>query len=131
LVIAVASGALTFSQAWRAGPSLLTGPSSSACPGHFADGQPPALLNPKLATQTVPLCFRAFAVLHSGVTRTPLWSAEHLTQSSLAGAGQTPRRNTFHAEALLARSPRAELSDYTGSGYDRGHMTPSGDMPDA
>lgn len=70
-------------------------------------------------------------MLHSGVTRTPLWSAEHLTSFSLTAAGQTPRRNTFHAEALLARGPRAELSDYTGSGYDRGHMTPSGDMPDA
>ena len=63
------------------------------CPALFADGRAPVLTNPKLAARTVPLCFEAFAVLHSGVTRTPLYSAEHLTRASVADARTVaPRR---------------------------------------
>jgi endonuclease G len=103
---------------------------SAPCPEHFAGGQAPILTNPKLAAQSRGLCFRAFAVLHSGLTRTPLWSAEHLTRQSVEAARELGRVNTFHAEDLLPPGQRAELSDYARSGFDRGHMSPSGDMPD-
>ena len=102
----------------------------TACPANFAAGQPPRLTNPKLAAQTRELCFRAFAVLHSGLTRTPLWSAEHLTREAVQAARSLGRVNAFHAEERLSAVQRAELSDYTRSGFDRGHMAPSGDMPD-
>lgn len=102
-----------------------------ACPQHFAAGTPPALVNPRLAERAAALCFRAFAVLHSGATRTPLYAAERLTSRSVALARATPRRNSFHAEPLLARADRAELADYDHSGFDRGHLAPSADMPDA
>ena len=99
------------------------------CPGLFAGGQPPALLNAKLAARTHGLCFHAFAVLDSGVTRGPLWSAEHPTVAGLDAARRQRRVNRFHPEDALAEDDRAELADYARSGYDRGHMTPSGDMP--
>jgi len=102
----------------------------TACPSLFVGGQPPALLNGKLAQKTRLLCFEAFAVLASGVTRGPLWSAERLTAATIRDARRTPRKGTFHAESALTRGDRAELSDYARSGYDRGHMAPSGDMPD-
>jgi endonuclease G len=70
-------------------------------------------------------------LLASGLTRGPLWSAEHLTAEGLAHARGTARKGTFHADERLPADDRAALSDYTRSGYDRGHMTPSGDMPDA
>ncbi len=103
---------------------------SEACPAHFAAGRRPVLTNPKLAGNTVPLCFRGFAVLASGLSRTPLYAAEHLTAGRLAAAGSIDRVDAFHAETALSLDLRAELSDYAGSGYDRGHMAPSGDMPD-
>lgn len=100
-----------------------------ACPALFAGGQVPVLTNPKLAARTVPLCFEAFAVLHSGVTRTPLYSAEHLTRASVAGARTVARDDSFHEEPRLPADERALLEGYVRSGYDRGHLAPAGDMP--
>jgi endonuclease G len=108
-----------------------TAVADTACPEHFVGGREPTLINVRLSSQTLQLCFLAYGVLHSGLTRTPLWSAEHLTAYALGGAHQTRRRNVFHPELLIEANQRAEISDYVRSGYDRGHMTPSGDMPDA
>lgn len=57
-----------------------------------------------------PLCFSAFALLHSGVTRSALWSAEHLTRESVRSARSLDRQNLFHAEAALPVAERSELS---------------------
>ena len=122
---------------WRAvlvTPALLVAsqaPARTVCPTHFAAGAEPTLVNPKLERDAQPLCFMAFSVLHSGVTRTPLYSAEHLTRASIQAAQKLDTRdNRFHPEDQLPAAQRAELSDYVRSGYDRGHMTPSGDMGD-
>lgn len=100
------------------------------CPQHYAAGKPPVIVKPSLKPRTQALCFRAFAVMHSGLSHTPLWSAEHLMSANVEAAESLVRRNTFHAEPALPMSDRAELSDYARSGYDRGHMAPNGDMPD-
>jgi endonuclease G len=83
-----------------------------------------------LSARTQQLCFKLFSVMESGVTRTPLWSAEHLEAANLAAAQQLSRENSFHPEERLPAGQRAELSDYARSGFDRGHMAPNGDMPD-
>ena len=103
------------------------GPAS--CADHYLDGRAPQIQNPKLASQTKELCFNVFSVMHSGITRTPLWSAEHLEASEVESAQQLTRENSFHAEPRLPAGQRAELADYARSGYDRGHMAPNGDMP--
>ena len=100
----------------------------TACPQHFSAGQAPVISNPKLRPRTQALCFRAFAVLHSGVTRTPLYAAEHLTRKNLKAASQLSRKDSFHAEDALPEGDRAELRDYERSGYDRGHMAPNADF---
>ena len=103
---------------------------STQCPEHFAGGVAPIVTNHKLKTSTQEVCFQAFAVLHSGVSRTPLYSAEHLTRSNLELAKTLSRKDSFHPESTLPLQDRAELRDYARSGYDRGHMSPNGDMPD-
>jgi endonuclease G len=108
-----------------AAPALAGG-----CPAHYMDGRLPEIRNQKLASATRELCFEVFGVMHSGVTRTPLWSAEYLRADQLEAAHDLSRENSFHAEPQLPPSQRAELSDYARSGFDRGHMSPNGDMPD-
>ncbi|CAO4170685.1 Endonuclease [Methylorubrum aminovorans] len=104
---------------------------AAACPTMFADGRAPALTNPKLADRAVPLCFEAFAVLHSGASRTPLYAAERLTRRSVSAARRVERADAFHDEDRLPEDDRASLADYVRSGYDRGHLAPAGDMPSA
>lgn len=102
----------------------------ASCPTHYVGGRAPQIVNPKLAQATRPLCFNVFGVMHSGVTRTPLWSAEHLRADNIEAAQELSRENSFHAEQRLPPAQRAELADYARSGFDRGHMAPNGDMPD-
>lgn len=99
------------------------------CPEHFSDGEPPELVNFRLGVGARALCFEAFAVLHSGETRTPLYSAERLTAARIRAARETLRDSSFHAEPALPRKEQAALADYARSGWDRGHLAPSGDMP--
>jgi len=101
----------------------------SECPDHFADGIPPKLENSALSVKARDLCFAGFAVEHSGQSRTPLWSAEHLTREAVDAARSLPRRGNFHAETALPSEEAANLADYRHSGgYDRGHLSPSSDM---
>ena len=101
------------------------------CRQEFVEGQPPVLLNPKLAGNSYPLCFSGFATLFSGLTRTPIYSAEHLTADRIGTARAMVRVNRFHAEPRLPDDVRSELDDFRGSGFDRGHMAPNGDMGEA
>ena len=102
---------------------------ATECREHFAAGIAPTITNVKLQSRTQKVCFQNFAVLHSGVSRTPLYSAEHLTRANVEEAKTLSRKDSFHPESTLSISDRAELSDYARSGYDRGHMSPNGDMP--
>jgi endonuclease G, mitochondrial len=57
--------------------------------------------------------------------RRPNWVSWHLATSWL---GSTPRQDDFRADTTLpAGWYQVQAGDYSGSGYDRGHMCPSGD----
>ncbi len=99
------------------------------CPQHYFNGQAPDILNEKYSQKTQEVCYRLYALIHSGTTRTPLTSAEHLTAEVLKKE-PAKRKDHFHADPHIAISDRAELKDYEKTGFDRGHMAPFGDMPD-
>lgn len=91
----------------------------------YPAGTAPAITNKLEVVNTQELCSNEYVVMYSGITRGPLWSAEHLTQKQLSSG---PKRvNSFHVDDRINIDDRAELDDFDGSGYDRGHMAPSGD----
>lgn len=100
--------------------------SSTTCQGIYFSNTAPDILNTKFKSKTTEICYTQFALLHSGISKTPLWSAEHLTRAMLQH--EAKRSEDFHADEHLGHNDRAELEDYKHSGYDRGHMSPSGDF---
>lgn len=105
--------------------SLYASPTS--CPQFYLNGDAPEITNENLKPKTRELCFEAFGVVHSGISKTPLWSAEHLTRDHLES--KLPRKDVFHEESRLPSNERSELRDFVRSGYDRGHLSASADMP--
>lgn len=97
-----------------------------ACQATFVNGTPPVV--PHAAERKArALCFDGFAVLHSGTSKSPIYSAEVLNKQRILDAKGEERTNIFFADARLPSSERAELSDFKSSGLDRGHLSPAGD----
>jgi endonuclease G, mitochondrial len=72
------------------------------------------------------LCRKGYLLSHDPARKTPVWVAEHLTREKAKRNVQ--RSDDFRPDSDLEPGKRAELSDYRGSGYDRGHMAPAADM---
>ena len=105
----------------------------AACRDQFPDGRALQLASISAQWAARALCSDGFAVLYSGRTKTPLVVAERLNRHRLQKASGLERTDKFYADARVPSSQRATLSDYQGSGYDRGHLaaaanqyTPSG-----
>lgn len=72
------------------------------------------------------LCRTGYALAHNPQRKTPDWVAEHLTREKAIKS--LPRSDDFRPDPDLEPGARAELKDYKGSGYARGHMAPAADM---
>ncbi len=117
---------------WMIALAVLASPvlaAQTSCPQFYAGGAAPDINKPAMAKKTREFCYSAFDVMNSGVTLTPLWSAEYLTPKLIAAAAKLDRKGSFHVEDRLPEAERAELDDYEKSGYDRGHLSPNHDMP--
>lgn len=67
-----------------------------------------------------------YVLEHSAADKIPLWVCEFVEANQLTG--NVARDDKFQPEPGLPLGKRAELKDYRGSGYDRGHMAPAGDQ---
>lgn len=99
---------------------------TSKCKDIYFDDTLPEILYAKLKPKTKELCYDEFAVLYSGQTKTPLWSAEHLTKEMVSK--KVSRTTNYHVEEKLKESERAEIMDYIASHYDKGLLASSGDF---
>jgi endonuclease G, mitochondrial len=73
------------------------------------------------------LCFDSFAIYYSPQDKKPIYTVEKLNKEQLS-VPHPRRSNQFYEEARLPFVERSLLTDYRGSGYDRGHNAPAGDM---
>jgi endonuclease G len=69
--------------------------------------------------------YGTFIMSYDGRLRSARWVAEKLTKDSLKK--NVEREDDFRPDRRIPSEFRAELSDYRGSGFDRGDLAPSGD----
>ena len=69
-----------------------------------------------------------YVVSYNGTRRVPNWVSWELNSTYL---GAADRSNDFRVDDTFpATEPQAALGDYSGSGWERGHMCPSADRTD-
>ena len=111
--------------------SAPSGSTFSACSEQFPQQRP--LQVSAISTQWAPLalCSDAFAVLYSGLTKTPMVVVEKLNRQRLQKAAGLERTDQFYADTRVQAAWSATLADYQGSGFDRGHMAAAANQPSA
>jgi len=92
---------------------------------HLTMGNPSNAVSDTAAFDNYLMIKPQYALAYHRDRGTPVWTSWHLDSSWL---GSTPRQDDFRADTSLPAGWYQVLgTDYSGSGYDRGHMTPSGD----
>lgn len=111
--------------------SATRGTDFAACADQFPAQAP--LQVSTISEQWAPLalCSDAFAVLYSGLAKTPLLAVEKLHRQRLRQAAGLARTDQFYADPRLPAGQRADVHDYQGSGYDRGHLAAAANQPHA
>jgi endonuclease G len=67
-----------------------------------------------------------YVLAEDGRLKIPLWVQYELRQEDLDGPAE--RSDDFRPDTSIPHGCRAELADYRGSDFDRGHMAPAEDM---
>jgi len=70
------------------------------------------------------LCKTNYAIIHRCDVKGPIAVFEHLTKDKIVGGFK--RQDDFRPDPLVAPQCQAQLSDFAGQPYDRGHMSPAG-----
>jgi endonuclease G len=74
--------------------------------------------------QITPICRRGYFVAYDPAAKIPNYVSYTLYPQNALGC--FPRTNAFVADASVPGGPRPE--DYAGTGYDKGHAAPDGDL---
>jgi endonuclease G, mitochondrial len=92
---------------------------------HLTMGNPSGAVADPAAFDNYLMVKTQYALSYHRDLGTPVWVSWHLDSTWL---GSTPRQDDFRSDTTLpAGWYRVQGTDYSGSGYDRGHMTPSAD----
>lgn len=79
---------------------------------------------PQAQKQTQGLCRLAYATAVDNSAKLPVWTSYVLTPPNAIGC--FPRTNAFVVDRSVPGGARPD--DYAGTGYDKGHVAPDGDM---
>ncbi|MBQ8047576.1 MAG: DNA/RNA non-specific endonuclease [Prevotella sp.] len=103
-----------------------SGTSSSETSGKPSDGIVEYELPAPLKDRPELILHRTgYTVSYNSKTKNPNWVAWHLTKNRIYGSAK--RAEEAFQEDASVPSPRAALTDYYNTGFDRGHMCPAAD----
>jgi len=88
------------------------------CAQHAYKGAP----NIQQDTDFVYLCRKGYAVAYNLKFKNPIYVIEHVSKERL---GDEPRTEDFRPDLDIKPEHQATLQDFSGAGYDRGHMSPA------
>jgi endonuclease G len=94
-------------------------PINEQCPQFVLRGAPVSSL-PQNITQYI--CRTNYAVHYRYDTKTAEYVVEHVRLENITGPAK--RKDDFRPDPTIPRQFQARLEDYTGTGYDRGHLSP-------
>lgn len=110
-------------------PTTATQGEFAACADQFPAQRPLQVSAISMQWAPLALCSDAFAVLYSGLTKTPMVVVEKLSRSRMLQAAGIARSDQFYADSRIPQAWRATLSDYQNSGFDRGHLSAAANQP--
>ncbi len=111
-------------------PTLTPTPTATATPPpstseHLTMGNPSGAITSTTQPSNYLMVKPQYALSYNRDNGIPNWTSWHLDSTWL---GSTARQDTFRPDSTLpAGWYQVQATDYSGSGYDRGHMCPSGD----
>ena len=106
-------------------PSLPPATTEQAAQIFLALGNPTGATNSTSYPDNYLIVNTAYALSYNSSKATPNWVAWRIAESDF---GATNRQNNFRPDVNLPKGwTRATPADYTGSGFDRGHLCPSAD----
>ena len=106
--------------------SVTQGKPNTQCPQFQVYGYP-TTTDIKILRRAFYTCRTGFAGLYDPSERTPLWIAEHIVKSNLAGNADRGGMD-FIADTDIPLGAMPKPADYAKSGFDKGHMAPAADF---
>jgi endonuclease G len=97
----------------------LANPIDDNCAEHTFKGAPVS----SITSNTQYICHGNYGVHYRYDTKTAEYVVEHLDFGDINGSAK--RRNDFRADPLVDDDKEAQLDDYKGHPYDRGHLSPA------
>jgi endonuclease G, mitochondrial len=99
--------------------AALANPIDDSCSHHTAHGAPIS----SITENTQYICHSNYAVHYRYDTKTAEYVVEHLDTTDITGPAK--RKNNFGPDPKVDDNKEAQLSDYAGNPYDRGHLSPA------
>ena len=101
--------------------SAWANPIDDNCPQHTTLGAPVS----SIKENTQYICHTNYAVHYRYDTKTAEFVVERLDKADITGPAK--RKNNFGPDPKVDDAKEAQLSDYAGNPYDRGHLSPAAD----
>jgi len=106
---------------WLSTAIAFANPIDDKCPQFVLRGAPISSIH----ANDQYLCKTNYAIHYRFDTKTAEYVVEHVTKESVSGKAK--RKDDFRPDPAIEKAHQAQLSDYAGQPYDRGHLAPAGD----